>query len=139
MGLLNSLLGTAISAMVGGNKGGQNQAMQLVMQLIQQNGGNLGQLLQQLQQGGLADALQSWIGTGANEEVSSTQVENALGGSLFQAAEKLGISSSDAGNLLAQYLPKIVDTLTPNGTAADADGFGLDDVARLLMQNFLKK
>jgi len=32
----------------------------------------------------------------------------------------------------------IINAITPNGNAADADGFGLDDIARIVMQNFLK-
>lgn len=137
MGLFDSLVGTALSAVAGGDNQ-QNQALQLVLQLVQQNGGNVGSLLTQLQQGGLGDALQSWISNGANQAVAGSDVENALGGSLQQAAEQVGVNGSDAGSLLAQYLPQIINSLTPNGTAADADGFGLDDIARIVMQNLLK-
>lgn len=133
MGLLDSVLG----AVVGGN-GQQNQAMELVTQLIQQNGGNIGGLLNQLQQGGLGDALQSWVSTGDNQNVDASQLQNALGGGLQQAAEKVGLNQGEAGNLLAQYLPQIVDMLTPNGNAADADGFGLDDIVRIAMQKFMR-
>lgn len=137
MGLFDTLLNTAVSSMAGGDSQ-QNQALQLVMQLIQQNGGNVGGLLNQLQQGGLGDALQSWIAQGGNQSVNGSDIENALGGSLGQAAQQLGLDSNQAGGLLAQFLPQIIDGLTPNGNAADADGFGLDDIARIAMQQFLK-
>ncbi|MDO4694212.1 MAG: YidB family protein [Eikenella sp.] len=137
MGILDSVLNNALSSIAGGNGGSQNQALQLAMQLIEQNGG-LGKLLQQLQQGGLGDILQSWIGQGGNQAVSAKQLESALGVDLEQAARQVGLDRHQAGDLLSQYLPQIIDGLTPNGTAADADGFGLDDIARLLMQNFLK-
>lgn len=136
MGLLDSLISTAASQLGGNNQ--QNQALQLVMQLIEQNGGNVGGLLNQLQQGGLGDALQSWISQGGNQSVSSGDIENALGGSLGQAAQQVGIDQGQAGGLLAQFLPQIIDAVTPNGTAADADGFGLDDIARIAIQQFLK-
>lgn len=136
MGLLDNLLSTA-AAQLGGDSQ-QNQAMQLVMQLIQQNGGNVGGLIGQLQQGGLGDALQSWIGQGGNQAVSGSDIEQALGGSLGQAAQQIGLDQSQAGGLLAQFLPQIIDALTPDGNAADADGFGLDDIARIAMQHFLK-
>lgn len=136
MGLLDSLISTAASQLGGNSE--QNQAMQLVMQLIQQNGGNIGSLLGQLQQGGLDDALQSWISQGGNQSVSGTEIENALGGSLGQAAQQLGLDTTQAGGLLAQFLPQIIDAITPNGDAADADGFGLDDIARIAVQHFLK-
>ena len=133
MGILDSLLDTAMSSL-GGGDGQQNQAMKLVMHLVQQNGGNIGGLLSQLQQGGLGDALQSWIGSNSNESVSAGAIENALGGHLGQAAQAIGIDTQQASGLLAQYLPQIIDTMTPNGQASDADGFGLDDVVRLAQQ-----
>lgn len=137
MGILDSVLNSALSSISGGNGNGQSQALQLIAQLIEQNGG-VGNLLQQLQQGGLGDILQSWIGQGGNQSVSADQLESALGGGLQQAAQQVGLDGHQAGDLLSQYLPQIIDSLTPNGTAADADGFGLDDVARILLQNFMK-
>ncbi|MDO4640097.1 MAG: YidB family protein [Neisseria sp.] len=138
MGLMDSLIGAATSA-IGGGDGSQNTALQLVMQLVQQNGG-AGNLLNQLQQGGLGDALNSWVSSqSSNETVSASQIQDALGsGALEKAASAVGVDSAQAGSLLSQYLPQIVDSLTPNGNAADADGFGLDDIARIVMHNFLK-
>ena len=133
MGILDSLLDTAMSSL-GGGDGQQNQAMKLVMHLVQQNGGNIGGLLSQLQQGGLGDVLQSWIGSNGNESVSAGAIENALGDHLGQAAQAVGIDTQQASGLLAQYLPQIIDTMTPNGQTSDADGFGLDDVVRLAQQ-----
>jgi len=136
MSLLDNVISAATSAMSG--SGEQGKAVELVTQLVQQNGGNVGDLLSKLQQGGLGDALQSWIGTGSNASVDASQIQNALGGSLADAAAKVGLDTGGASNLLAQYLPNIINAITPNGNAADADGFGLDDIARIVMQNFLK-
>ena len=136
MSLLDNVISAATSAMSG--SGEQGKAVELVTQLVQQNGGNVGDLLSKLQQGGLGDALQSWIGTGSNASVDASQIQNALGSNLSEAAAKVGLDTSSAGNLLAQYLPNIINAITPNGNAADADGFGLDDIARIVMQNFLK-
>lgn len=139
MGLFDTLVKVATSAMSGGNQAGeQSQALDMVMDLINQNGGNVGGLLQQLQQGGLGDALQSWISTDENVEVSAGDIENALGGGLEQLATKFGLDSQQASGLLAQYLPKVIDMITPNGSAADADGFGMDDIARIAMEKFMK-
>ena len=136
MSLLDNVISAATSAMSG--SGEQGKAVELVTQLVRQNGGNVGDLLSKLQQGGLGDALQSWIGTGSNASVDASQIQNALGGSLADAAAKVGLDASSAGNLLAQYLPNIINAITPNGNAADANGFGLDDIARIVMQKFLK-
>ena len=142
MGLMDSLLGAAASAMSGNNgtNSQQNTAMELVMQLIQQSGG-IGNLMGKLQQGGLGDALNSWVSTqGENQSVSANALQSALGGGLLeQAAAKVGLDSAQAGGLLSQYLPQIIDGLTPNGSAQDANGFGLDDIARIALQQFMKK
>lgn len=136
MSLLDNVISAATSAMSG--SGEQGKAVELVTQLVQQNGGNVGDLLSKLQQGGLGDALQSWIGTGSNASVDASQIQTALGGSLSNAAAKVGLDTGSASNLLAQYLPNIINAITPNGNAADANGFGLDDIARIVMQKFLK-
>ena len=138
MGLMDSLIGAATSA-IGGAQGGQGQAIQLVTQLIQQHGG-VGGLMSQLQQGGLGDALNSWVSNGANQSVSGEQLQQALGSEqLQQAASAVGVDKAQAGNLLSQFLPQLINGITPNGNAADADGFGLDDIARIAMQQFMNK
>lgn len=139
MSFLNSIISNVASSLLADTDGdGQIQAVQLVQQLLQQNGGNVGALLSQLQQSGLDSAVESWIGNGANANIDASQVQNALGDNLNQAAANLGLDSSQASNLLAQYLPQIINTLTPNGNAADADGFGMDDIARIAMQQLFK-
>lgn len=139
MGLMDSLVGAAVSSIAGNAAGStQNPAMQLAMQLIQQNGG-VGGLMGQLQQGGLGDALSSWVSTGANQSVSGQDLQNAFGSEqLQQAAAAAGVDHSQAGDLLAQVLPQLINGMTPNGNASDADGFGLDDIAKIAMQQFMK-
>lgn len=134
MGLLDSVLGAAL----GGGNQQQNTALQLVMQLAQQSGG-VGNLMNMLQQNGLAGALQSWISTGSNEAVNAEQVQSAVGSDLLnQIAGKVGINSDDASNLLAQYLPQIIDQLTPNGNASEAQGVDLASIGGALLKNMFK-
>lgn len=137
MALMDNLLGAAVSALSGGNNS-QNTAIQMVLDLVQKSGG-LGSLINMLQQGGLAAALQSWISSGANQSVSGNELRSALGSDLIsQVASKFGMDGQQAGDLLAQYLPNFVDSATPNGSAEDADGFGLDDLAALVLKNLMK-
>lgn len=139
MSLFNSLISTVASGLVQDTNGdGKIQAVELIQQLLQQNGGNLGTLLGQLQQSSLGNAVETWIGNGENAQIDANQVQNALGEHLNQAATNLGLSSNQASSVLAQYLPQIINTLTPNGTVADTDGFGMDDIARIVMQQFFK-
>ncbi len=125
-----SLLGNLVEGMVtGGNAqtpGGINAASMIpaVMQLINEHGG-LGALVQQLQQGGLAGAVQSWVGSGANQPVDGSQLTQALNGdALGRFAQQLGVDPQQAGGLLAKVLPGVVDHLTPAGQVGEHDQLG---------------
>ncbi|MEJ0098780.1 MAG: YidB family protein [Pseudomonadota bacterium] len=100
MGLFDNALGSILSQASG--SGGNPPVAQMLENLIQQHGG-LGGLINQLQQGGLAQEAASWIGTGANLPVSGAQITQALGdGHIAQIAQQLGIDPQRAGGLLAQ-------------------------------------
>lgn len=85
--------------------------------------GGLGGLLNKLQQGGLGNAVNSWVGTGQNQPVSPGQLGSALGPSIIKMlAEKSGMSEEDITRQISQVLPGLVDKLTPAGrlpTAAE--------------------
>jgi uncharacterized protein YidB (DUF937 family) len=85
--------------------------------------GGLGGLLNKLQQGGLGNAANSWIGSGQNQPVSPGQLGSALGPNIIKTlAQQSGISEDELTKQLSQVLPGIVDKLTPNGrlpTAAE--------------------
>jgi uncharacterized protein YidB (DUF937 family) len=114
MGLLDQVVG----AFAGGQSGGGNaQLIQTVLQLINNPQiGGLGGLLKTLEQGGLGEAAKSWVSTGQNLPVSADQIQSSLGGSLLPGlAAQLGVTPQEASGSLAQYLPQIIDHLTPNG------------------------
>jgi uncharacterized protein YidB (DUF937 family) len=78
--------------------------------------GGLGDLMKQLQQGGLGDAANSWVGSGANKQVSPDDLSKALGADqLEQLASQSGMSRDELLKGLSQYLPQVVDHLTPSG------------------------
>ncbi len=130
MGLLDSMVGGALGALQGqGGQGGAPDLLQLVTGLLANGGpvGGLGGLVQQLQQGGLGDVVQSWIGTGANLPVSAEQLQGALGGDLLgRLAGQIGMEPGALAGQLSQLLPQVVDKLTPNGALPDAAGGGAD-------------
>ena len=85
--------------------------------------GGLGGLLNKLQQGGLGNVANSWVGSGQNQPVAPGQLGSALGPSIIKMlAQKSGLSEEEITKQLSQVLPGIVDKLTPNGklpTAAE--------------------
>ncbi|MGA9025319.1 MAG: YidB family protein [Steroidobacteraceae bacterium] len=112
MGLLDSALGSLLSPAQGG---GQSQVTQVLGNLLQQHGG-LGGLVTQLSQGGLGSQVSSWIGNGQNQPVSASQITQALGGgTIARIAQELGLDPQQAGNIVAQVLPHLIDHLTPAG------------------------
>ena len=85
--------------------------------LAKTNLGDLQGLVNQLQQGGLNDQVKSWLGNGANMQVTPDQLRAALGNEhVKQLAEHVGLPVDAALNLLAQHLPTVVDQASPNGT-----------------------
>ena len=113
MGLLDSILGA-----VSGKSGASGEAGPLIgvlSGLLAQSGGLQG-LANKFAQSGQGNAFQSWVGMGENHPISSNQVQNALGSEQVKAlAAKMGIDPAQASGFLAEYLPKIVDKLTPEG------------------------
>jgi uncharacterized protein YidB (DUF937 family) len=78
--------------------------------------GGLGDLMKQLQQGGHGEAANSWVGTGTNKAISPGDLASALGADQINSlASQTGMSQDDLLNSLSQYLPKVVDHLTPDG------------------------
>ena len=139
MALMDSLLNAAAQALGGKDENGQSSLTDMAMNLVQQQGGVVN-LINQLQQGGLGDVLNSWVSNQqSNLPVSGSDLQNALGSdAISQVAQKFGLDSQQAGDMLAQILPNLVDKATPNGSAQDADGFGLDDIASAILKNFTK-
>jgi uncharacterized protein YidB (DUF937 family) len=78
--------------------------------------GGLGGLVNKLQQGGLGDVVNSWVGSGQNQPVSPSQLGSALGPSILKTVSQVtGLSEDDLTKQLSQFLPGLVDKLTPNG------------------------
>jgi uncharacterized protein YidB (DUF937 family) len=95
-----------------------------VMTLINQHGGVTG-LLQGLQSGGLGGVVNSWLGSGANQQVSPDQLNNGLDQNAVQTtAAQHGMSSDELLQLAAQYLPQLIDHASPNGQMPTDSGFG---------------
>lgn len=111
MGLFDSVAGAMLNKVMG-DKG---PLASLAMELFQQYGGLPG-ILQALKNGGLSEQVDSWVGTGANMGVNAQQIGAALGTQVLEGmAGKLNMTASDLTQKIAEYLPDVVNQLTPNG------------------------
>ncbi len=102
------------------------QMAKLAPMLLSALGGGEGQsaqakglsgLVDRFHQAGLGQIAQSWISNqAANQPVTPDQVHSALGEQQVTAlAEKMGLPKTGLVSVLAGMLPKLVDSLTPNG------------------------
>jgi len=113
MGLLDSILGAASGKSSASGEAGP--LIGVLSGLLAQSGGLQG-LANKFAQSGQANAFQSWVGMGENQPVSDGQVQTALGSDQISAiASRMGVDPKIASTFLAEYLPKIVDKLTPAG------------------------
>ena len=129
MSLLKSLTDMVLKS--GGQKAGllesvmQNpKLMEGVMGLLSKDSpvGGVQGLLANFQNAGMGEAVQSWLGDGANKPLSGGDIEQALGGDVVrQLAEQANMAPSQASDVLSQALPAMIDKLTPQGEAQDMD------------------
>lgn len=110
MGLLDGVLGGIVGAGVG----------QMVEGVIAQHGG-IGGLVAQFEKQGLGGLAQSWVGSGANQPVSTDQLHQVLGSDMVNSlAQKAGINPQDMLAKLSSVLPQAIDKLTPGGVIPKA-------------------
>ncbi|MEK9282430.1 MULTISPECIES: YidB family protein [unclassified Bradyrhizobium] len=78
--------------------------------------GGLGDLLNQLQQGGHGETANSWVGKGQNKPIAPGDLANALGADQIESlSAQSGLSRDELLSGLSQYLPQVIDHLTPDG------------------------
>ncbi len=84
--------------------------------------GGLGDLMKQFQQNGLGDQADSCVSNGPNKQVSPGDLANALGADqIEQLSSQSGLSRDDLLQGLSQYLPDVVNHLTPDGRLPSDD------------------
>jgi uncharacterized protein YidB (DUF937 family) len=111
MGILDNMFGGALGQL-------EASAVPALVSaaLAKTNLGDLQGLVNQLQQGGLGNQVQSWLGNGTNLPVSPDQLRAALGSDqVRQMAEQFGVSPDAALKLLSEHLPGVVDKASPSG------------------------
>ncbi len=73
-------------------------------------------VVRQFEEKGMRDQVDSWVRTGPNKPVDRRQIEDAFGQrELDQMARTKGIDRDQLAEVLAKYIPRIIDELTPTG------------------------
>jgi len=135
MGLLDSILG-AVNKQTEAS-GGASPLIGILGGLLEQSGGLQG-LMNKFAQRGQGDTFSSWVGVGENQPISGNQIQKVLGSEQINAlAARMGVDPAQASHFLAEYLPKVVDKLTPAGRVdPNADHQqGLADLIPALLQS----
>ena len=117
MGMLDGLLGNALSSILGSSDASRQQSplLQAALQLLQQNGGIAG-IVDRFQRAGYGAQADSWVSTGENQAIAPDALQQVLGsGALGDIASRLGMSGSAVAGGLASVLPQIIDRMTPHG------------------------
>ena len=78
--------------------------------------GGLGDLLKQFQENGQGDAANSWVSNGPNKQIAPGDLASALGADQIESlSSQSGLSRDDLLQGLSQYLPDVINHLTPDG------------------------
>ena len=74
-------------------------------------------MLGKLQQAGLGDQVNSWLGQGGNESVDADELAEAIGEDRIETlSAESGMSPDEVKSGLSQILPGLVDKMSPSGS-----------------------
>jgi uncharacterized protein YidB (DUF937 family) len=84
-------------------------------------GSGLGELIDRFKQNGQGATADSWVGTGPNQPVTPSQLEQAIGPDVLATLERqTGLSREELLARLSRELPEAVDKYTPQGRLPNA-------------------
>lgn len=102
--------------------GGQQALIATAIEYVNNQPGGLNGLIQQFHEKGAGDIINSWVSNGENQAISPDKLHDVLGPeAVSNLAAKAGLQPDQATGLLAQVLPHVVNTATPQGEVP-ADG-----------------
>lgn len=124
MGLLDELAGLLTAS---DRNVSDDQASTLVRGVLESlagggDEGGIDGLSRRMQGAGLGDVISSWIGTGSNEPIEASALDQVLRGSPLESlTSRAGLGGAAGAAILASLLPKLIDKLTPNGQLPDRE------------------
>lgn len=115
MGLLDTILGN-----IGmGDKTSQEVAV--LLEWIEQQGG-IPSIVSRFKDGECSEVVSSWLHDDKNISISAECMQSIFSLTEIKIlANKLGVNIDDASNLLAKYLPQLVDLSSANGEVNDTN------------------
>ncbi len=116
-----SILG-AFDAVPGGIPTNAGRLLPALLDQMRAYPGGIAGFLSALRQGGLGEAVSSWLSTGPNRSVSSEELQQAMEPGMLQTITKQS-GGDEKGVLLglATLLPLVIDKLSPDGTLSDEE------------------
>ena len=73
-------------------------------------------VVKQFEEKGMREQVESWVGTGSNKPVDRRQIEDVFGQrELDRMAQQKNIDRDRLAEVLAKYIPHIINELTPGG------------------------
>lgn len=113
--MFGNLLSQGMSEALNSVLNGDNPLVGLAQKVLEDQGGVVA-IVAKFQEAGLAELVSSWIGTGENLPVSIEQLKNVFSpAEIEQLAAKFGIENSTLLSMMSQFLPQLIDSLTPKG------------------------
>ena len=105
MGFLEGILGGVVAA----------EALPLVKGFFEKRGGPSG-VVADFERNGFGQQAKSWVSTGPNSPITPEQVHRVFGMVDLKAlANQFGVPVDKVTELLAKYLPTVIDKATPGG------------------------
>ncbi len=118
---MSGFLGQILQGVLGGSGQGQSSPMLtgILQQVLAVKDGDkegVAAIIQKFQNAGLGTQVQSWIGSGANAQISPDHVSSVFSPEQIQGwAQQAGTTPDAIRGVLAEAIPHVVDHLTPGG------------------------
>ena len=118
---MSGFVGQILQGVLGG--GGQagsssilNGVLQQVLAVKDGDKEGVAAIIQKFQNAGLGTQVQSWIGSGTNQPISTDHVSSVFSPEQIQGwAQQSGTTPDAIRSVLAEAIPHVVDHLTPGG------------------------
>jgi len=97
------------------------EALNLIKNYVEKHGGVEG-VVKQLENTEIGEKVRSWVSTDPNKPITVDELQKAIDiDKLTEMAKTAGIPVDKAKEMLAEYLPVLIDKLTPDGKLPPKD------------------